>query len=177
MKIVLLGYMGSGKSTIGKCLATHLCIPYVDLDYFIETNEGMSISDLFEQKGVLYFRSIEAKYLKVLIAKNGNTVIALGGGTPVYGDNMSFLKNTPGVSTIYLKWPIEVLTRRLWITKNKRPLISGISSIEELEDFIRKHLFERSFVYHQADRVISPSDSPPMAAALLIAQDLDLDLD
>jgi len=170
MKIVLLGYMGSGKSTIGASLARHLAMDFIDLDDYISQREGKSINEIFAQRGVIYFRKIEALCLRALIAEPSDMVIALGGGTPVYGDNMNFLKETPKVTTCYLKLPIDILTQRLWESKATRPLISDINNIEELEEFIRKHLFERVFVYQGADHVVVGKNQSPEELVQVIAE-------
>ena len=92
MKITLLGYMGSGKSTVGKELAHALHIPFKDLDDYIIEKEGMSIKEIFQEKGEIYFRLQESRYLKELLHAKEDLVLALGGGTPCYADNMNAIK-------------------------------------------------------------------------------------
>jgi shikimate kinase len=152
-KIVLLGYMGSGKSAIGKLLAKLSSLPYVDLDDFIVESENMSIDRIFSQKGEIYFRKKEHHYLLELLNMPGRKIIALGGGTPCYHDNISLLK-TEGVVSIYLKTSIETLVNRLKSESGKRPIIKRFSTPEELTEFIAKHLFERQYYYSQADFII-----------------------
>ena len=150
MKIVLLGYMGSGKTVVAKQLATALHYSFVDLDIAIEEDQKLSLKQLFENKGELYFRSKEGLVLNSLIKGSENVVLALGGGTPCYGDVMQKLTHTQDVLTIYLNTKIDTLTNRLFLQLQTRPLISHISDKEVLRDFIRKHLFERGFYYQQA---------------------------
>ncbi|WP_405570386.1 shikimate kinase [Winogradskyella sp. Asnod2-B02-A] len=150
MIIVLLGYMGSGKSTLGKELATVLKYSFLDIDDYIIENEKASISDIFKKKGEIYFRKKETEYLKEIISSSKNTVLALGGGTPCYGNNMNFLIDNANVKSFYLKLSIPLLAKRLFLEREHRPLISHINNEEELLEFIGKHLFERSHYYSQA---------------------------
>lgn len=150
MKIILVGYMGSGKSTVGTQLSATLEYPFLDLDATIEAEEGKKIAQIFSEKGEVYFRKLENKRLKEIIAQEGDIVIATGGGTPCYGDAMHILVENKECVTVYLKTSLETLTRRLFAEKASRPLIAHLTSVEEVNDFIRKHLFERSYYYNQA---------------------------
>jgi shikimate kinase len=150
MKIVLLGYMGSGKTAVAKQLAIALHYSFVDLDIAIEEDQKLSLKQLFENKGELYFRSKEGLVLNSILKDSEDVVLALGGGTPCYGNVMQKLTHTQDVLTIYLNTEIDTLTNRLFLQLQTRPLISHISDKEVLRDFIRKHLFERGFYYHQA---------------------------
>ncbi len=154
MNYFLMGYMGSGKSTIGPLLAEALSYNFLDFDAYIEEKEGSSITEIFENKGEIYFRKAETRHLKALIDNNDDdTIIALGGGTPCYGNNLQLIKEAKA-KTIYLNWNFKVLANRLWQAKEQRPLIASMQSLEDLEDYIRKHLFERGFYYNQADIVV-----------------------
>ena len=152
MKIVLLGYMGSGKSTIAKELAKRMNSTAIDLDDYITNNEKMSVSELFSQKGEVYFRKKETVYLQELLLSNEDLVIAVGGGTPCYGNNMREILN--GSNSFYLKASIKNLTARLEKEKESRPLIAGLPH-DALEEFIAKHLFERRNFYEQANHIVS----------------------
>lgn len=154
MKIVLIGYMGSGKSSIGEKLATVLGFPFSDLDSEIEKQEGCSASEIFSKKGEIYFRKIENEVLKNTLSQTGNMVLATGGGTPCYADSMLFMTEQEEVVAVYLKTPLDVLCKRLFKEKSNRPLIAHLKSKEELNDFIRKHLFERAFYYNKAQVII-----------------------
>lgn len=152
MKIVLLGYMGSGKSTVGKVLAQRLGMPFLDLDDYIEARLGMPVSRIFSEKGELYFRKKEHEYLKEVLQDPTDTVLALGGGTPCYSGNMeTLLAHTP--NTFYLMLPIAELVTRLGREKATRPLIRDIPD-GELPTFIGKHLFERRNFYNMAAHTI-----------------------
>lgn len=148
MNIVLLGYMGCGKSTIGRRLAERLKLRFFDLDELIEAQEGQQISELFASKGELYFRKTEAEVLRSFIAENDNFVLALGGGTPCYANNMDFLLEQH-LKTVYLKAQLKTLVERLRDQKEQRPLISSLNE-SELTEFIAKHLFERRYYYEKA---------------------------
>ncbi|WP_026450768.1 shikimate kinase [Aequorivita capsosiphonis] len=153
MKIVLIGYMGSGKSTVGKKLAEVLGIPFMDLDTEIEKQTNTSISEIFSKKGEIYFRRIESEVLKKLLSQSESYVLATGGGTPCYGDNMAFMTKAD-LMTIYLKTPLDVLTSRLFLEKESRPLLAHLKTRDDLNDFLRKHLFERVYYYNQSKYVV-----------------------
>jgi len=155
MKLVLLGYMGSGKSSVGKLLSEALQYKFTDLDHYIEMSEGMTISQLFKEKGEIYFRRNEATAMTKIISEEKKIVIATGGGTPCYGTVMDDLLANDEVVTIYLKNSLETLTERLFTEKSERPLITHLKTEVELNDFIRKHLFERSYYYNRASIVLA----------------------
>ena len=148
MNIVLLGYMGCRKSTIGRKLAERLKLRFFDLDELIEEQEGQQISELFASKGELYFRKTEAEVLRSFVAEHDNFVLALGGGTPCYANNMDFLLEQH-LKTVYLKAQLKTLVERLRDQKEQRPLISSLNE-SGLSEFIAKHLFERRFYYEKA---------------------------
>lgn len=154
MKIVLLGYMGSGKSTIAKALALEMGIISKDLDKQIEAHVGLSIPEIFEQKGELFFRKKEHQVLEEEITSDANVVLALGGGTPCYSNNMDLISSQENVRSIYLKASISSLTKRVLSDTSERPLIKGISA-EDIPEFIGKHLFERMPFYERADLIVS----------------------
>lgn len=151
MNIVLMGYMGSGKSLIGKGLSKEMKFEYVDLDDYIENREKKTIPKIFEEKGEIYFRKKESIYLKEILEGKHNCVISLGGGTPCFSGNLEIVQNSDKTKSIYLQTSLEELTARLFKERSKRPLIAHLETLEELKDFIRKHLFERSFYYNQAN--------------------------
>ena len=154
MKIILLGYMGSGKTTIGIQLAKKLFLNFTDLDEFIEEKEQKSIKEIFEQKGEIYFRKIEHKYLKQFIKENESYVLSLGGGTPCYAGNLDLILHDKNNLSFYLRGSISTLFKRLSENKFKRPLINDLSD-NQLTEYIAKHLFERSIFYDKATHKIS----------------------
>tara|TARA_Y100000768_G_scaffold266231_1_gene203350 strand:- start:376 stop:906 length:531 start_codon:yes stop_codon:yes gene_type:complete len=152
--IILFGYMGVGKSYIGRKLSKEFMIDFFDLDSHIEFYEKKLISDIFFEKGEIYFRSIENKYLESILNKNIKYVISTGGGTPCYSNNMELIKKNKNLKSFYLKSSSNQLTNRLFSEKEKRPLISNINSKKDLNSFISKHLFERNVFYNKADYII-----------------------
>jgi shikimate kinase len=152
-KIILLGYMGSGKSTISKRLSNSTGIQLVDLDKCIEERLNLSINKIFKKKGEIFFRKVEREIFIELLNSPKSLIIALGGGTPCYGNNHELLVGENRVS-IYLKASVETLVNRLFSNRSKRPIIAHKSE-EELKEFIAKHLFDRSFYYNQAQYKVS----------------------
>ena len=148
-KIILLGYMGCGKSTIAEKLSGLLHLPFVDLDKSIEAKSEMSINQIFETFGEVYFRKLEHDVFVELLATSKNQIIGLGGGTPCYANNHELLKGK-GITSIYLKASVETLFNRLSHNKSKRPIVANKSEAE-LQEFIAKHLFDRSYYYNQAE--------------------------
>ncbi|MCM5661559.1 shikimate kinase [Galbibacter mesophilus] len=170
MTQVLLGYMGSGKSTVGRLLAEKQSLHFIDFDDYIENKEGLSVPEIFKQKGEIYFRKKEAEYLQQLLAEKPKAVVSLGGGTPCFGNNMQdVLKATEHV--FYLKLSVDALVKRLTLEKEQRPLIKEIGD-DELSDFIRKHLFERNFFYLQAPHIINVENETPEELVEIILKKL-----
>ena len=155
-KIILLGYMGCGKSTIANELAKRIHIPFVDLDKKIEEKENLSISSIFEKHGEIYFRKLEHQVFTELLNSPEILIIGLGGGTPCYANNHELLKEE-GVISIYLRASIDTLFDRLSPNKSKRPLIANKND-SEIKEFIAMHLFERSFYYNQAQYKVTVDD-------------------
>ena len=145
-KIFLIGFMGSGKSTTGKKLASRLNWSFIDLDKKIELVAGMKITEIFSEKGESYFRTIESETLRGL-SQESNAVISTGGGTPCFNDNMDFMLGS-GL-TVYLRLTTGQLKERLVASSKARPLIADIGK-DELEDYIHKKLNEREMWYTKA---------------------------
>lgn len=154
MKLVLLGYMGVGKSTLGQLLAETFKLKFIDLDAYIESKEQLTIPELFQKKGEIYFRKAESIALQELISKKDDFVLSLGGGTPVYGDNMKHITEAAGVTSVYLKLHISELADRLFLQRESRPLIAHYTDKTEFEEFLRKHLFERQPFYFMASHIL-----------------------
>ena len=153
--IFLLGFMGCGKSTLGKKLAKKLGLEFFDLDKCIEEEVGVSITEIFKTKGEGHFRAIESKTLISLINNQDNYVVALGGGAPCFNDNMKLINETG--TSIYLKYNEGILTSRLINAKTERPLKANKTK-EELIDFISKLLSEREQYYNQSKIVVEGSN-------------------
>lgn len=154
MKVFLVGFMGSGKTTIGKKLANYLKCDFIDLDKLIETKVGMSIVQYFELHGESAFRDLEREVLQKTDFPE-NVIIATGGGAPCFGDNISWMNENGLVA--YLSLSAKALASRLENSKTDRPLIRNLKG-DELEGFINTKLAEREPFYNQSKFVVSASD-------------------
>jgi shikimate kinase len=150
MRIYIVGFMGCGKSTIGRNLAKHLDLNFIDLDNYIEERYFKTIPLIFSEEGEKGFREKERRSLEE-VSQFENVVIGTGGGTPCFFDNMEMM-NRSGF-TIYLTPDTETLAGRILKSKTERPLISG-KSREELIDYINETLKIRSPFYEQAKIII-----------------------
>ena len=155
-KIVILGYMGSGKTTIAKLLSEKIKIKVLDLDKIIEERLNLSVKAIFETRGEIYFRKMEHQIFSELMANDERMIVSLGGGTPCYAGN-HLLLNGEGIASIYLKASVETLYERLSSAKPDRPLLSTLEK-EEMKEFIAKHLFDRGYYYNQAAFKIAVDD-------------------
>jgi shikimate kinase len=168
MRIYFIGFMGSGKSSIGKKMAARLGYNFIDLDDHIEKKSGMSIPDIFKSQGEDYFRKMESYSLKE-IAGLDKVVVSTGGGTPCYSNNMDIINNS-GVS-IYLKMSSDTLYSRLRESKTNRPLLSGLND-QELRQYIADKLQEREFFYSQAHFKVKAKDLKPEELHTFLLQNL-----
>ncbi|WP_313807198.1 shikimate kinase [Flavobacterium sp.] len=159
-KIILVGYMGSGKTTIGKLLSEKLQLPFFDLDDLIENETQNTISQIFAEQGEIKFRKIEHTVLNQFIDSNDEFVLSLGGGTPCYANNHLLLQRDD-VFSVYLKTSISELVSRLQKEKKHRPIIANLSD-SEIDEFIAKHLFDRSYFYNQSKTIVSVDGKLPL---------------
>lgn len=150
MKIFLVGFMGCGKTSVGKKLAKKINYTFIDLDKAIEERSQKTIPQIFKENGEDSFRQYETQILKELIIKE-NTIISTGGGAPCFYDNMEMM-NQYG-STIYLKMNVSTLVNRLMKAKTQRPLIKGKSE-KELAEYITDTLNYREKFYLKAKYII-----------------------
>ncbi|SIQ69054.1 shikimate kinase [Chryseobacterium sp. RU37D] len=158
MIISLVGYMGSGKSHISKILSEKLNFKLVDLDKEISRRNKLTIPEIFEKKGEIYFRKQERETLEEILATEENLVLSLGGGTPVYYNNMEIINHNS--KSVLLRASVGTLSERLSKQKEKRPLIANISE-ENLPEFIAKHLFERNQFYNKAQFSVNTDNREP----------------
>ncbi|MBB6631268.1 shikimate kinase [Clostridium algidicarnis] len=145
-KLIFIGMPGAGKTTIGEAVSKEKEWRFIDTDKYIESREGSSISNIFKEKGELYFRDLEKNILKDFEDKS-NMVISTGGGLPIYNNNMEKL-NSLGL-TIFLDTPIDELVERIK-KDNKRPLISQNHIKVELETLLK----DRTQIYKKATIII-----------------------
>lgn len=148
--IFLIGFMGAGKSTLGKKLAKAIGYQFVDSDKEISNQQGVTISVLFDTKGEAYFRQLEKEFIEQLDS-NENYVVATGGGLPIYNDLMNTL-NEKGI-TLYLRVKPSTLLLRLKEGQKKRPLIANLNE-EQLHAFISEKLLERESTYIKAQLIV-----------------------
>lgn len=150
IRVILVGYMGSGKTTVGKALAAELNVQFYDLDWYIRTRYRKSVDELFAEHGEAGFRDLEQRMLHE-VAEFEDVVISCGGGTPCFFDNMAYMNSL--AETVYLKCTPEVLSQHLKMGKSIRPLLLGKTE-EELDEFIRTSLEERERYYTQAKHTL-----------------------
>lgn len=152
-RIIIVGYMGAGKTTVGKALARELGLQFYDLDWYIESRQHKTVPQIFAEKGEDGFRKIEYNMLHE-VAEFENVVISCGGGTPCFFDNMDYM-NAQG-DVVYLKADTDVLYRHLLMGKTERPLLKGKSK-EELVAFITEQLERREPFYAKARHTLDVS--------------------
>jgi shikimate kinase len=147
-----MGYMGSGKTLVSKELSILNNFKIFDLDTEISKQNNRSITEIFKEKGEIFFRKTEKEVLEKILSTEKNIILSLGGGTPCYYNNIDSI-NEKTIS-VFLKTNVKTLAQRLSSEKDKRPLIQNISN-EDLPEFIAKHLFERNPFYNQAKITIN----------------------
>lgn len=167
-RIFLIGYMGAGKTTVGKDLSKRLGLSFIDLDCYIEGRYLRTVSQLFAEKGEDAFREIERKMLHE-VAMFEDVLISTGGGAPCFFDNMKFM-NESG-TTVYLQVSVEELAKRLEICKHTRPILQGHSG-DSLVAFIAENLEKRNPYYTQAsivfdaEKMLTETDVNEISTAL-----------
>ena len=168
-RLFLVGYMGAGKTTIGKVLSKMAGLTFIDLDYYIEGRFRKTVSQLFAERGEEAFRTIEHNMLHE-VAEFEDVLVSTGGGTPCFFDNMAFMRQQG--TTIYLQVSVEELTKRLELFKRARPVLKNRSG-EELKAFITDSLAARSSFYEQAhlvfnaDKLMTDLDAKELSAQIL----------
>ncbi|WP_459188378.1 shikimate kinase [Parabacteroides sp. APC149_11_2_Y6] len=148
-RVFLIGYMGAGKTTVGKVLSERLGLSFIDLDHYIEGRYHKTVGQLFAERGEDEFRDIERRMLRE-VAMFEDILVSTGGGTPCFFDNMDFM-NESG-KTVYLKVSVDELAKRLEICKTTRPVLKGRSG-DELKQFIDDSLQKREPFYTKASLV------------------------
>lgn len=149
-RIILIGYMGAGKTTVGKALAKELHMPFYDLDWYIESRMHKTVKAIFDERSEAGFRKIEHNMLHE-VAEFEDIIISCGGGTPCFFDNIDYM-NRQG-ETVYLKATPEVLYGHLKMGKTIRPLLLN-KTADEVQVFIREQLAQREPYYSKAKHVL-----------------------
>lgn len=152
-RIIIIGYMGSGKTTVGHALSQELGLPFYDLDWYIETRMHRTVKQIFDEKGVEGFRKIEHNLLHE-VAEFEDVIISCGGGTPCFFDNIDYI-NRQG-ETVYLKCTTDVLYKHLKMGKTVRPLLLNKTS-DEVKTFIEAQLKQREPFYAKAKHIVDVS--------------------
>lgn len=145
-RILLVGFMAAGKTTLGKALAKELGLQFIDLDHYIENRYHCTVAQLFAERGEEAFRHIERNMLHE-VAEFEDVIIATGGGTPCFFDNMDYM-NTKG-TTVFLEAAVETIYTRLTIARIQRPLVAG-KTADELRQYISDALQQRMPHYSRA---------------------------
>ena len=153
MKVVLVGYMASGKSSLGKALAEELGLKFIDLDHYIEEQQQRTVQEIFQESGEIFFRKLEHQLLLKILKEKDSLLLSTGGGTPCYGSNMDAILQYADHS-LYLQLPVASLVERIAKEKEQRPLVRDLST-NELAEFVGKHLFERRQFYTKATKTLS----------------------
>jgi shikimate kinase len=162
MKIFLIGFMGSGKSHWGRLLSEKLNIPFFDLDEQVVLKEGKAIPEIFGDQGEEHFRLLEKEMLHIITGRYDTFVMACGGGTPCYFNNIEFMHQAG--TTVWINAPLDTLFHRLVSEKEKRPLIKDLTD-DQLKNYIQKKFADRKIYYEQADVTV---DEEPVQLEKLI---------
>lgn len=155
MRLYLIGYMATGKSTIGRKVAKRTELPFFDTDKMVEEAEGAEVADIITYAGEEYFREAERRALEATAAEE-SAIISTGGGLPVWGDNQAWIAEH-GISVYLKRTPEQILSRLSPHGRQKRPKLRGRSD-EELLQFMHEHLAEREPLYMKADVVMDGSE-------------------
>ncbi len=150
-RIIFIGYMGAGKTTLGKALSNEIKLPFYDLDFYIENRRHKSIDNLFKEFGETGFRKIE-HFMLHEVAEFENIILSSGGGTPCFFDNIDYM-NKQGI-TIFLKATPEVLFTHIKMSKKIRPLLLNKTE-EDIKDFIKSELKKREQFYQKAKYTVN----------------------
>lgn len=153
IRIILIGFMGAGKTTVGKALAAELGVTFYDLDWYITMRYHRTVTELFEERGEEGFRDLEQRMLHE-VAEFENVVVSCGGGTPCFYDNMDYMNQQ--ADTVYLKAEPAVLAMHLKMGKGRRPLIEG-KTPEELEEYVHETVSSREPYYTKAKYTLDVS--------------------
>jgi shikimate kinase len=147
--------MGSGKTYWGKKLSEKLTLPFFDLDAQIESHEGKAISQIFADDGEEYFRLLEKDTLHIITESHDSFIMATGGGTPCYFNNIEYMNKTG--TAVWINTPVDLLFERLIKDKARRPLIKNLDDAQ-LRSFIIKKFSDRKIYYEQAEMIVDETE-------------------
>ncbi len=164
MKLFLIGYMGVGKTSVGKEISELLKQPFIDLDHEIENLEGKSVKDIFDENGEEYFREVEAKTLRAITKNHNSFIMATGGGTPCYHQNMEWMLESGKV--IWLMASVKTILDRIKSTAT-RPLLTGKSS-SDIRKFMHEQLKYRRPFYRKAHYAVRANGSAKSIAIRVV---------
>jgi shikimate kinase len=156
LHIFLIGFMGSGKTYWGNHWSKRSGLPYFDIDEMVEEEQKKTIAKIFAEDGEDHFRDLETAALR-RFAEKGNAIVASGGGTPCYNDNISWMNNNG--TSVYLRSSAENILKRLVSEKQKRPLIKNLQD-DELLFYIKEKIKERELFYNRAKIILNVDDLP-----------------
>jgi shikimate kinase len=162
MRVFLIGFMGSGKTHWARLLSQKLNIPFFDLDEQVVSQESKPINEIFAEKGEEYFRQLEKETLHIITESHESFVMATGGGTPCYFNNIEYM-NQSG-TTVWINTPLDTLYTRLIKQRSARPLLKDLAD-DQVKGFIIKKFSDRKIYYEQADVVV---DEEPVQLDSLI---------
>jgi len=154
--------MGSGKTHWGHLLSQKLGIPFFDMDEQVISHEGKSIVEIFAEKGEEYFRLLEKDVLHIITESHEGFVMACGGGSPCYFNNIEYMNNSG--TTVWINTPVDIIFQRLIKEKEDRPLIKGLTD-DQLKAYINKKFADRKIYYDQADVIV---DNEPLQLEQLV---------
>jgi shikimate kinase len=162
MKIFLIGFMGCGKTHWGQALSKKLGLPFFDLDHQIEEKEEKSINTIFTEQGEEYFRMLEKEVLYLLTESHDSFVMATGGGTPCYFNNIGYMKKSGIV--VWINSSMDTIFERLVKEQEKRPLVKDLDA-DALRAYITKKYSDRKIFYEQATAIVT-DDNPNLDVLL-----------
>ena len=160
--IVLVGFMGAGKTTVGKLLAKSIGFTFIDTDAEIEKEEGISVAQIFEMKGEEYFRKLESNFITNF--HRNKSIIATGGGMPCHNDNMKKLKVLGMV--MFINTSYDLIIERLKLNQKSRPLVK--SGLDDKNEELHSLFIKRQGIYKSSDKEVSGDSNPSFIAEEII---------
>ena len=155
LKLFFIGFMGCGKTHWGRVVSQKLHLPFFDLDEKVEEQAGKSITEIFNDEGEEYFRMLEKEIMHMIVESHASFVMATGGGTPCYYNNIDYMKKQG--TTVWINCSIDCLYQRLSKEQEQRPLIRDLTG-DHLRTYITKKFGDRKIYYQQASMIFNEDD-------------------